>query len=168
ESWRGSLPITYKIGPGPAKVHLKIESDWNQTPLYNVIARIPGAGEPDKWVMRGNHRDGWVQGAWDPLSGTIAMLEEAKAIGALVKSGWNPARTIVYASWDGEEVGLLGSTEWVEEHADELLEKAVLYVNSDTNTRGFLSIEGSQSLQRFINEVAADVQDPETHSTVQA
>jgi N-acetylated-alpha-linked acidic dipeptidase len=168
ESWRGSLPITYKIGPGPAKVHLKIESDWNQTPLYNVIARIPGAVEPDKWVIRGNHRDGWVQGAWDPLSGTIAMLEEAKAIGALVKSGWKPARTIVYASWDGEEVGLLGSTEWVEEHANELLEKAVLYVNSDTNTRGFLSIEGSQSLQRFINEVAADVQDPETHSTVQA
>jgi N-acetylated-alpha-linked acidic dipeptidase len=168
ESWRGSLPITYKIGPGPAKVHLKIESDWNQTPLYNVIARIPGAVEPDKWVIRGNHRDGWVQGAWDPLSGTIAMLEEAKAIGALVKSGWKPARTIVYASWDGEEVGLLGSTEWVEEHADELLEKAVLYVNSDTNTRGFLSIEGSQSLQHFINEVAADVNDPETHSTVQA
>jgi N-acetylated-alpha-linked acidic dipeptidase len=168
ESWRGSLPITYKIGPGPAKVHLKIASDWNQTPLYDVIARIPGAVEPDKWVIRGNHRDGWVQGAWDPLSGTIAMLEEAKAIGALVKGGWKPARTIVYASWDGEEPGLLGSTEWVEEHADELLEKAVLYVNSDTNTRGFLSIEGSQSLQRFINEVAADVKDPETHATVQA
>ena len=166
KSWRGSLPITYHIGPGPAKVHLKIESDWSLKPLYDVIARIPGSKEPDEWVIRGNHRDGWVQGAWDPLSGTIAMMAEAKAIGALLKTGWRPERTLIYSSWDGEEVGLLGSTEWVETHADELQRKAVLYLNSDTNTRGFLNLDGSHSLQRFANEIATDVTDPETGATV--
>jgi N-acetylated-alpha-linked acidic dipeptidase len=165
--WRGGLPVTYHIGPGPAKVHLAIESDWSQKPLYDVIARIPGTEYPDEWVVRGNHRDAWVYGAWDPLSGHVAMLAEAKSIGALLKSGWKPKRTLVYASWDGEEPGLLGSTEWVETHADELQKKAVLYVNSDTNTRGFLSADGSHSLQRFMNEVAASVKDPETGVTVQ-
>jgi len=166
KSWRGSLPITYHVGPGPAKVHMTIESDWSLKPLYNVIAKIPGAVEPDAWVIRGNHRDGWVQGAWDPLSGTVAMMAEAKSIGALVKKGFKPRRTIVYASWDGEEVGLLGSTEWAEQHADELRKKTVLYLNSDTNTRGFLNLDGSHSLQRFTNEIAADVKDPETGASV--
>ena len=161
-AWRGSLPITYHMGPGPARVHLAIASDWSLKPLYDVIARIPGSQSPDEWVVRGNHRDGWVFGAWDPLSGQVAMLAEAKAIGALLKSGWKPRRTLIYASWDGEEAGLLGSTEWAEAHAAELQRKAVLYLNSDTNARGFLHPEGSHSLQHLVNDVARGVKDPET------
>jgi N-acetylated-alpha-linked acidic dipeptidase len=166
--WRGALPITYHLGPGPARVHLVIHSDWSLKPLYDVIARIPGRESPDAWVVRGNHRDGWVFGAWDPLSGQVAMLAEAKAIGALVKSGWRPKRTLVYASWDGEEPGLLGSTEWAETHAAELSRDAVLYLNSDTNTRGFLAAGGSHSLQHLVNEVASGVRDPETGVSAQA
>ncbi len=164
--WRGALPLTYHFGPGPAKVRLKIESEWTRKPVYDVIAMIHGARDPDQWIVRGNHHDGWVFGAWDPLAGNVAMLAEAKAIGALVKQGWKPARTLVYASWDGEEPGLLGSTEWVEAHADELRRKAVLYVNSDTNSRGFLGVEGSHSWQHMINQVAADVRDPQTGVSV--
>jgi N-acetylated-alpha-linked acidic dipeptidase len=167
KNWRGALPITYRIGPGPAQVHLRIESNWSLKTLYDVIAKIQGAESPDEWVVRGNHRDGWTFGAWDPLSGHVAEMAEAKAIGALLKTGWKPRRTIVYASWDGEEPGLLGSTEWAEAHADELRQKAVLYLNSDTNTRGFFQAGGSHSLQRFVNEIAAGVQDPETKATVQ-
>ena len=166
--WRGALPITYHLGPGPAKVHLVIHSDWSLKPLYDVIAKIPGRDSPKAWVVRGNHRDGWVFGAWDPLSGQVAMLAEAKAIGTLVKSGWRPKRTLVYASWDGEEPGLLGSTEWAETHAAELSRSAVLYLNSDTNTRGFLAAGGSQSLQHLVNQVAHEVKDPETGVSAQA
>ncbi|HET9031974.1 MAG TPA: transferrin receptor-like dimerization domain-containing protein [Dokdonella sp.] len=165
-SWRGALPLTYHIGPGPAKVHMKIESEWTRKPAYDVIARIRGASNPDEWIVRGNHHDGWVFGAWDPLAGNVAMLAEAKAIGALLKQGWKPARTLVYASWDGEEPGLLGSTEWVEAHAKELKQKAVLYLNSDTNSRGFLGAEGSHSLQHLVNQVAAEVRDPQTGVSV--
>jgi N-acetylated-alpha-linked acidic dipeptidase len=161
EGWRGALPLTYHLGAGPAKVHLVVKSDWNLKPIYDVIATIKGAQEPDRWIVRGNHHDGWVFGAWDPLAGMIAELGEAKAIGALVKSGWKPKRTIVYASWDGEEPGLLGSTEWAETHAKELQRKAVMYLNSDTNGRGFLGAEGSHSLQHLLNAAAADVTDPE-------
>jgi N-acetylated-alpha-linked acidic dipeptidase len=167
-SWRGSLPITYHFGPGPAQVHLAISSDWGMKTLYDVIARIPGAQSPDQWIVRGNHRDGWVFGAWDPLSGHVAMLAEAKAIGALLKSGWKPKRTLVYASWDGEEPGLLGSTEWAETHADELQRKAVLYLNSDENSRGFLGAGGSHSLQHLLNDASATVKDPETGVSVAA
>lgn len=166
QGWRGALPITYHIGPGPAKLRLRIESDWSRKPLYDVIATMRGAQAPDEWVVRGNHHDAWVFGAWDPLAGNVAMLSEAKAIGALVRQGWRPARTIVYASWDGEEAGLLGSTEWAEAHADELGRKAVLYVNSDTNSRGFLDAEGSHSLQHLVNGVMADVRDPQTGVSV--
>jgi N-acetylated-alpha-linked acidic dipeptidase len=166
--WRGALPITYHIGPGPAKVHLEVTSDWSQKPLYNVIAKIPGSQSPDEWIVRGNHRDGWVFGAWDPLSGHVDMMAEAKSIGALLKTGWRPKRTLVYASWDGEEAGLLGSTEWAETHADELQRKVVLYVNSDTNGRGFLGVAGSHSLQRLANDVSQSVKDPETGVTVGA
>jgi N-acetylated-alpha-linked acidic dipeptidase len=166
--WRGSLPITYHMGAGPARVHLVIASNWGLKPLYDVIARIPGSETPDEWVVRGNHRDGWVFGAWDPLSGHVAMLAEAKAIGGLLKSGWRPRRTLVYASWDGEEPGLLGSTEWAEAHAAELQRKAVLYLNSDTNARGFLHPEGSHSLQHLLNDVARTVKDPETGVSSQA
>ena len=167
DAWRGSLPITYHMGPGAARVHLTIESDWGSKTLYDVIAKIPGTSDADQWVVRANHRDGWVFGAWDPLSGTVAMMAEAKAIGALLSTGWKPKRTLVYASWDGEEPGLLGSTEWAEAHAAELQRSAVLYLNSDANVRGFLSLAGSHSLQRFVNDVAADVKDPETGATAQ-
>lgn len=165
-NWRGALPITYHIGPGPASVHLSIQSDWSRKPAYNVIAKVPGSVSPDEWVVRGNHRDGWVFGAGDPMSGHGAMMAEAKAIGALLKQGWRPKRTIVYTSWDAEEPGLLGSVEWAEEHATELQSKAVLYLNSDGNARGFLSASGSHSLQRLVNEVAKDVKDPQTGVSV--
>jgi N-acetylated-alpha-linked acidic dipeptidase len=167
-SWRGALPITYHIGGGPARVHMSVSSDWGQKPLYDVIAKIPGSQSPDEWIVRGNHRDGWVFGAWDPLSGHVDMLAEAKAIGALLKTGWRPKRTLVYASWDGEEPGLLGSTEWSETHAEELQHKAVLYVNSDTNGRGFVRLGGSHSLQRLANDVAGSVKDPEKNVDVLA
>jgi N-acetylated-alpha-linked acidic dipeptidase len=167
-SWRGALPITYHFGPGPAKVHLAISSDWGMKTLYDVIAKIPGAEQPNEWIVRGNHRDGWVFGAWDPLSGQVAMLAEAKAIGALLKSGWKPKRTLVYASWDGEEPGLLGSTEWAETHADELQHKAVLYLNSDENSRGFLHAGGSHSWQRLVNDAGTSVKDAETGVSVVA
>ena len=161
-SWRGGLPITYRIGAGPARVHLRVKSDWSLKTLNDVIARLPGSTEADQWIIRGNHHDAWVNGAQDPISGLVAELEEARALGALYKQGWRPKRTIVYAAWDGEEPGLLGSTEWVEAHADELKAHAVAYVNSDTNERGYLGIEGSHSLEKFMNGVAMDVEDPES------
>ncbi len=164
--WRGALPITYHIGPGPARVHLRVRSNWSTKPIYDVIATIPGTVEPDQWVIRGNHHDGWVNGAEDPISGQAAMLEEARALATLVKQGWHPRRTIVYAAWDGEEPGLLGSTEWAEAHADELRRKAVVYINSDGNGRGYLRAAGSHLLEPFINEVAHDIEDPETHLSV--
>ena len=166
--WRGGLPLTYHVGPGPAKVHLKVLSDWNQKPLYDVIATVRGAQEPDRWIVRGNHHDGWVFGATDPLAGQVALMAEAKAIGKLLKDGWRPRRTLVYASWDGEEPGLLGSTEWAELHAAELKAKAALYVNSDTNGRGYLGVGGSHGLQHFASEAARDVKDPETGASVLA
>ena len=161
-SWRGGLPITYRLGVGPARVHLRVKSDWSLKTLYNVIARLPGATEADQWIIRGNHHDAWVNGAEDPISGLVAELEEARALGALYKQGWRPKRTIIYAAWDGEEPGLLGSTEWVEAHADELRAHAVAYLNSDTNGRGYLGVLGSHSLEKFINGVAMDVPDPES------
>ncbi len=165
-AWRGGLPITYRFGPGPAVVHLKVKSDWNTRTLHNVIAKLPGTTEADELVIRGNHHDAWVNGAEDPISGLVAELEEARALGQLVKQGWKPKRTIIYAAWDGEEPGLLGSTEWVETHADELTKHAVAYINSDTNGRGYLGVEGSHILEKFINGVARDIQDPESHLTV--
>ena len=165
-NWQGGLPITYHIGPGAAKVHLKMFSNWDMKPLYDVIGKIPGSTIPDEWVIRGNHHDAWVNGAEDPLSGAVAVMEEARAIGELLKQGWKPKRTIIYCAWDGEEPGLLGSTEWVETHADDLRKHAVVYINSDSNSRGYFSLEGSHSLEHFINDVARDVQDPETKLSV--
>ncbi len=164
--WRGNLPITYHVGPGPAKVHLKVSSNWDIKPIYDVIGRIPGSEFPDQWIIRGNHHDAWVNGAEDPISGQVALMEEARSMSELVKQGWKPKRTIIFCAWDGEEPGLLGSTEWVETHQDELRKKAVMYVNSDTNGRGYLGIEGSHTLEHFINDVARDVPDPETKLTV--
>jgi N-acetylated-alpha-linked acidic dipeptidase len=165
-AWRGALPITYRLGVGPATVHLKLEFDFSQKPIYDVIATLKGRERPDEWVIRGNHHDAWVNGAEDPVSGLVAMLAEAEAVAALAKSGWTPRRTIVYAAWDGEEPGLLGSTEWVETHATELQQKAVVYINSDGNGRGFLGAGGSHGLERFVNEVASAVTDPQTSVSV--
>ena len=160
--WHGGLPFAIHFGPGKAKVHLEIASDWNIVPCYDVIAKMHGSEFPDEWIIRGNHQDAWVNGATDPISGLAAMLEEAKSIGILVKNGWKPVRTLVYCAWDGEEPALLGSTEWVETHLAELKEKAALYVNTDGYGRGFLYVEGSHALEPFMNEIAKQVTDPET------
>jgi N-acetylated-alpha-linked acidic dipeptidase len=161
DKWRGSLPIPYHVGPGPAQVHLKAAFNWDIKPVYDVIAKIPGSVAPDEWIIRGNHHDAWVNGAEDPISGQVSLLEEARALGLLLKQGWKPRRTIIYTAWDGEEPMLLGSTEWVETHADELRQHAAVYINSDGNGRGVLNMGGSHSLEQFINGVARDIEDPE-------
>lgn len=166
EEWRGALPMTYHVGPGKTQVHLKLAFNWDMKAINDVIAKMPGSEYPDEWVIRGNHHDGWVNGAADPISGQSALLEEARAVSELRKTGWKPKRTIVYCAWDGEEPGLLGSTEWVEEHAEELQKKAVVYINSDENGRGFLEVGGSHALEPFMNEVARDVTDPETQISI--
>jgi len=166
DEWRGSLPIPYHVGPGPTKVHLKLEFNWDIKPVYDVIAKIPGSVAPDEWIIRGNHHDAWVNGAEDPVSGQAPLLEEARALGELLKQGWKPRRTIIYTAWDGEEPMLLGSTEWVEYHADELRQHAAVYINSDSNDRGLLMSEGSHTLEQFINGVARDIEDPESKLTV--
>lgn len=166
ESWRGALGITYHVGPGPAKVHLKLSFDWSLHTLNDVIGMIPGSKFPDEWVVQGNHQDAWVNGAEDPISGLVCELEEARALGQLLKEGWRPKRTIVICAWDGEEPALLGSTEWCEEHDAELRQKAVAYLNSDSSTRGWIEMEGSHSLERFMNEIAKDVQDPKLGKSV--
>jgi len=167
-SWRGALPLTYHLGPGPARVHMKLAFNWDLVTAHDVIAVMQGSERPDEWVVRGNHIDGWTFGAGDPLSGFVDLMEEARAVGALVKTGWRPKRTIVYAGWDGEEPGLLGSTEWAEDHGAELQQKAVAYINSDGNGRGFLGVGGSHQLARFVTQIAADVSDPETGVTALA
>ena len=161
-AWRGALPITYHLGPSKERVHLKLEFNWDQKPLYNVIAKMPGSEFPDEWVLRGNHHDGWVNGAADPLSGMVAELEEARAVGELAKKGFRPKRTIIYCAWDGEEPALLGSTEWAEDHQQELKQNAVAYINSDANGRGFIGASGSHTLETFFNEISDDVIDPQT------
>jgi N-acetylated-alpha-linked acidic dipeptidase len=166
ESWRGALPVTYHFGGKTPTVRIKLEFNWNTVPIYNVIARMNGGERPDEWIIRGNHRDAWVNGADDPTSGLVAMMEEARAIAELARSGWKPKRTIIYAAWDGEEEGLLGSTEWVEQHAAELRDKAAVYINTDSNGRGFLGIGGSHTLEKFMNEVGKDIPDPQTKMTV--
>ena len=162
EDWRGALPITYHIGPGKTTVHLELQFDWKMVPCYDVIAMIKGDEFPDEWVIRGNHHDAWVNGAQDPISGQAAMLEEAKAIGVMLKSGWKPKRTIVYCAWDGEEPALVGSTEWVEDHASLLQQNTVVYINSDENGRGFLEAGGSHALEDVVDEVAKNIPDPQT------
>jgi len=166
DGWRGGLGVTYHVGPGPARVHLKVKSNWDIKPVYDVIAKIPGSAFPDEWVIRGNHHDAWVNGAEDPVSGAVAVLEEARSFGELLKAGWKPKRTIILCLWDGEEPGLLGSTEFAEEHYDELRAHAVAYLNSDSNGRGYLGIEGSHTLEKFSNDVAHDISDPETQLSV--
>jgi N-acetylated-alpha-linked acidic dipeptidase len=166
DEWRGSLPIPYHVGPGLAKVHLKLAFNWDLKPVYDVIAKIPGSVAPDEWIIRGNHHDAWVNGAEDPVSGQAPLLEEARALGMLLKQGWKPRRSIIYAAWDGEEPMLLGSTEWVEAHADELRHHAAVYINTDGNDRGLFAMGGSHTLEQFINGVAHDINDPETKMSV--
>ncbi|WP_289725781.1 M28 family metallopeptidase [Robiginitalea aurantiaca] len=165
--WRGALPLTYRIGPGPAKVHLKLEFEWKLQPAHNVIATLKGSEFPDQWIIRGNHHDAWVHGAADPVSGMVALMEEARAVGELARKGQGPKRTLVYCAWDAEEPGLIGSTEWVEDHLSELQEKAVAYINTDGNGRGFLGAGGSHSLQTMVSEVAREVPDPQTGVSIQ-
>ena len=166
KEWRGALAISYHVGPGPAKVHLKVTFHWDMKRIFDVVAKIPGAEEPDAWIIRGNHHDAWVNGAEDPTSGQVALLEEARALGELVKQGWRPKRTIIYCAWDGEEPMLLGSTEWAEAHDKELKQHAVAYINSDGNGRGYLHMDGSHTLEHFVNGVARDIVDPETNRTL--
>ena len=166
DEWRGSLPIPYHVGPGPAQVHLKVAFNWDIKPVYDVIAKIPGSVAPDEWIVRGNHHDAWVNGAEDPISAQVSLLEEARSMSLLLKQGWKPRRTIIYCAWDGEEPMLLGSTEWVEEHDKELAQHAVAYINSDSSGRGYLEVQGSHSLEHLVSDVARDIQDPETKLTV--
>jgi N-acetylated-alpha-linked acidic dipeptidase len=161
-AWRGGLPITYHVGPSKDKVHLKLEFNWGTKPLYNVVAKLTGSDFPDQWIIRGNHHDAWVNGASDPLSGMVSELEEARSIGELAKKGFKPKRTLLYCAWDGEEPALLGSTEWAEDHQQELIKKAVVYINTDNTGRGFISASGSHTLEPFFNQIMDDVIDPQT------
>ena len=167
EPWRGALPITYHYGPGPATVHMVTDYDWTSKPIFNVIATIQGVQAKDELVIYGNHHDAWVNGAQDPISGTIVVLETARALAELKKTGWSPRRTIRLALWDAEEFGLIGSTEYAEKHEVEL-SKALLYLNSDMNGKGALSAGGSPALETFFSQVMRDVLDPVSNSTVLA
>jgi len=166
QNWQGALPITYHVGPGKSKVHLKVAFNWDIKPIYNVIAKMKGSESPNQWIMRGNHHDGWVNGAADPTSGMVSLMEEARGISLLRKTGWQPKRTIIYCAWDGEEPGLLGSTEWAEDHQNELKNNTVVYINTDGSGRGFLFAGGSHSLQHFFGQVANSVIDPEKNVSV--
>lgn len=166
ENWRGGLPVTYHVGPGPAQLHMKLAFEWKNRPLYDVVVRIPGATAPDEWIILGNHHDAWVNGADDPTSGAVALMETARGLSELVKTGWRPRRTLILAFWDGEEWGLLGSTEWAEKHDAELKEKAAVYINTDSSGKGWLTAGGSHGLQQFMNEVAKDINDPRTGKPV--
>jgi len=158
--WRGALPFTYHAGPGSTRVHIKTDYDWSTRPLYDVIATIPGSESPNEWVIAGNHHDAWVNGADDPVSGAVALMETARSLAALQKQGWKPKRSIKIAFWDGEEFGLLGSTEWAEKHQDELKQKAVAYFNSDDTAKGWIHLSGSHTLEEFATEVASSVRQP--------
>lgn len=166
KEWVGGLPITYHLGPGPARVRMKLEFNWDMVVAYNVIARLKGSQYPNEWVIRGNHHDGWNHGAADPLSGLVALMDEAKSVASLAREGHPPLRTIVYGIWDAEEPGLIGSTEWVEHHRKELDKRTVAYINTDGNSRGFVQIGGSHSLEKFYNQIMADVKDPQTGVSV--
>jgi N-acetylated-alpha-linked acidic dipeptidase len=164
--WKGALPFTYHVGPGPTQVHMNLRFEWKNRPLYNVVARIPGTTRPDEWIIFGNHHDAWVSGADDPISGASALMETARGLAEMLKTGWRPSRTIIFALWDGEEWGLLGSTEWAEKHDAELKQKAAVYINTDGTGKGWLNAGGSHGLQQFMGEAAKDVMDPRTGKPV--
>lgn len=161
DEWQGGLPFAYHVGPGSAAVEMNVQMDEGLKPIYNVVATIKGTSEPEKLVVLGNHRDAWTHGAVDPNSGTAAMLEMARGLGAAVKSGWTPKRTILIASWDAEEYGLVGSTEWAEEHAANLQRNAIAYLNLDVAVSGpNLGMSGVPSLATLAVQAARDVADP--------
>jgi N-acetylated-alpha-linked acidic dipeptidase len=159
EAWRGALPVTYHVGPGPARLHLSLRMDFGQRRLIDVVGRLKGSTYPDQWVVVGSHRDAWTFGASDPISGHVSMMSVARALGELARTGWKPLRTMVFVSWDGEEPGLLGSTEWVEDLESELREKAAVYVNRDSGAGG-INFTGSavHSLTPFVYELARSVE----------
>ncbi len=161
DDWKGALPITYHIGPGPVRVRMRTAYDWQVRPIYNVVARIEGSHYPDEWIVHGNHHDAWCNGATDPISGAVQLMETARGFGELLKAGIRPRRTVIFALWDAEEWGLLGSTEWAETHREDLGEKGVIYINTDSTGKGWLSMAGSHTLQKFLNEVARGIEDPE-------
>ena len=167
KGWQGGLPFAYHIGPGLAKVRLKVRSEHKNRPIYNVIAKLKGTENPDQWVILGNHHDAWVYGAADPGSGTASLLEVARCLGQLTQEGYRPKRTIVFASWDAEEFGILGSTEWVEDLKAELQRKTIAYLNVDTATTGTeFYASAVPSLKALVKEVAQTVMDPQTHQTI--
>jgi N-acetylated-alpha-linked acidic dipeptidase len=166
--WQGALPFTYHLGPGPVRVRMHLKQDYAYRSIWNVIGRVPGGVYPEEWVLAGNHRDAWVYGAVDPGSGTVAMLEALRGIGRLLKTGWRPKRTIVFASWDAEEHGLMGSTEWAEQHAAEL-GHAVAYVNTDSAVSGpNFGASAVPSLKQFMRDVAKAVPSPRGGTVYQA
>ncbi len=166
-AWQGGLPLAYHVGPGPAEVSFSTLMDYKVRTIWNVIATLPGSDEPDRWVMVGNHRDAWVYGAVDPGSGTAATLEMCHALGAAVKHGWKPRRTLVYASWDAEEYGLVGSTEWAEDHAPEIDQKTVLMLNVDSAVSGHeIDLDGVPSLRDWVLDAAAAVTDVRSGKTL--
>jgi N-acetylated-alpha-linked acidic dipeptidase len=163
KDWQGGLPFPYHLGPGPAKVRLRLKMDFQVRPIWNVIANIQGAREPENSVILGSHRDAWTYGAADPLSGTTCLLAVARGLGELMKQGWKPVRTVILASWDGEEFGLIGSTEWAEEHAGELGCRAVAYLNTDVAVSGgHFQASAVPSLRGLVREVAREIVDPKT------
>ena len=168
EPWRGALPITYHLGPGSTNIHMSVAMDNSTRPLYDVIARIPGSDFPDQWILDGNHHDAWVHGASDPLSGAASLMETARTLAEMTRKGWKPKRTIMFAFWDGEEFGLIGSTEWMEKHADELDRKLIAYFNADTSGKGRFTVSGSHSLESFTQDLARDVKDPVTGKPLSA
>ncbi len=162
DDWKGALPITYHVGPGPARVRVALDFDWANRTLYNVTVRIPGAVDEEQLVIHGNHHDAWVNGAADPTSGAVALMETARSLAVALESGWRPRRTIIFALWDGEEWGLLGSTEWAEHHRETLDDQAVTYFNSDSYAAGWFGGGGSHTLKTFVEQVARDIKDPRT------
>jgi len=166
--WQGALPFTYHVGPGPAKVKIHLKQDYQFRTIWDVIGKIRGAASPGEWVVAGNHRDAWVYGAVDPNSGTAAMLEAVHGLGELLKSGWKPKRTIVIGSWDAEEEGLIGSTEWGEDHTQEL-GNAAAYFNMDVAVSGKkFGASGVPSLKEFIREIAKTVPSPQGGTVYEA
>ena len=167
EPWRGALPITYHIGPGPARIHMRLRMDYAQRRLIDVAGRIPGAAAPDEWIIVGSHRDAWTFGASDSVSGHVSMMAVARTMGEMLKKGWRPRRSILFVSWDGEEQGLLGSTEFVEDLAAELKAKAAVYVNRDAGAGGLIfSGSGVHSLTPFLHELARSIQPEGETSTL--
>jgi N-acetylated-alpha-linked acidic dipeptidase len=166
--WQGSLPFTYHVGPGPVRVKMHLKQDYQFRTLWDVIGRVRGSELPDEWVVAGNHRDAWVYGAVDPNSGTAAMLESVHGVGELLKSGWKPKRTMIFCSWDGEEEGLMGSTEWAEQHEAELA-NAPAYFNMDVAVSGpKFGASAVPSLKQFLRDISKAVPSPKGGTVYEA